>query len=440
MKDFFAIYKDSANRRNPDYHDIFPKIPFENKPTGPESQNEYREMLVAAGLTRENDGNGERINIKAVAVWDTVGSLGIPNLTILAKMGLPHSTKEFKFYDTALYGTIEHAFQALALEEHRNPFSPAVWERPRGTSGSDTDLRQVWFPGSHSGVGGGYDDQEIANISLAWMMDQLSSIGVSFKDKYIDHIYHDSKKYYRSLQPTRSNNFFSSCLYSRKPRRWAIPSIYDKSESIRPFGLGKIYESETGIWNLAGKKIRTPGLYTRMDPDNGLPTKTPLSETNERIHSSVRIRLKLEGLSSDDKGSYQALALTGNKYWMLTKRNLSIYDPIGPDASLKWGNEPSADNGAGKLSLENKKKGWGETFGNDGTADEGGASEYRNGHGGAANGEGEVEEGARWVWVWVGPEDKAPKQRMLIEENLGPYERRLLALDGNQAVSDLVLG
>jgi hypothetical protein len=31
-----------------------------------------------------------------------------------------------------------------------------------------TDLRQVWFPGAHANVGGGYSDQEIANITLAW--------------------------------------------------------------------------------------------------------------------------------------------------------------------------------------------------------------------------------------------------------------------------------
>jgi len=88
----------------------------------------------------------------------------VPNLSILARLGLPHSTKEYKFYDTNL-GTIRHAFQALALDEHRRPFSPAVWERHRTDK---TDLRQVWFPGSHSNVGGSYDDQEMANITLAW--------------------------------------------------------------------------------------------------------------------------------------------------------------------------------------------------------------------------------------------------------------------------------
>jgi uncharacterized protein (DUF2235 family) len=74
--------------------------------------------------------------------------------------------KEYKFYDTNL-SAIRHAFQALALDEQRAPFTPALWER-RHMDKTNVDLRQVWFPGAHSNVGGGYNDQEIANISLAW--------------------------------------------------------------------------------------------------------------------------------------------------------------------------------------------------------------------------------------------------------------------------------
>lgn len=118
-------------------------------------------------MTRVYDPDGTKIHVCACAVWETVGALGIPNIAFLAKLGLPHSTKEYKFYDTNLSSDIKHAFQALALDEHRASFSPAVWERVRMEK-ITTDLRQVWFPGAHSNVGGGYADQEIANISLAW--------------------------------------------------------------------------------------------------------------------------------------------------------------------------------------------------------------------------------------------------------------------------------
>ncbi len=100
-----------------------------------------------------------------MAVWDTVGSLGIPYLSWFSKLGIRHPTEEFRFFDTNLSDRIEHAFQALALDEHRPPFSPAVWER-KAANKNTTDLRQTWFPGNHGNVGGGWPDAGIANLSL----------------------------------------------------------------------------------------------------------------------------------------------------------------------------------------------------------------------------------------------------------------------------------
>jgi hypothetical protein len=36
------------------------------------------------------------------------------------------------FYNTKLSNRVENAFQALALDERRTAFSPAVWEKPPG--------------------------------------------------------------------------------------------------------------------------------------------------------------------------------------------------------------------------------------------------------------------------------------------------------------------
>lgn len=168
MADFYPIFKDQENFRSHRYHDIFPDIPFPNKPRGPDAGHEYKRRLEQAGLTRIYDPDGTRIRVQAVAVWDTVGSLGVPQISLFDKLGLPRASKEYKFYDTNLSGNIRHAFQALALDEHRAPFTAAVWER-NNLKSCTTDLRQVWFPGAHSNVGGGYDDQEIANITLAWL-------------------------------------------------------------------------------------------------------------------------------------------------------------------------------------------------------------------------------------------------------------------------------
>ncbi len=73
--------------------------------------------------------------------------------------------------DTFVPGNVKHAFQALALDEHRRPFSPTIWETPKGRE--DLVLKQTWFPGAHSNIGGGYPDTMMADITLAWMVSQL---------------------------------------------------------------------------------------------------------------------------------------------------------------------------------------------------------------------------------------------------------------------------
>lgn len=168
MEFFFPIFKDMQNWRTKDYKDPYPNAPFDNKPRGDNAAEEYRQMLLERGFTRvfERGGSGKLITIKAVGVFDTVGSLGIPSVAWQQKLGFGHTTTELRFYDTMLSDRIENAFHALALDELRPPFSPTLWERPASNRGI-TNLRQVWFPGSHSNVGGGLTDQGIANVSMA---------------------------------------------------------------------------------------------------------------------------------------------------------------------------------------------------------------------------------------------------------------------------------
>jgi hypothetical protein len=45
MSSFYAIFKDQENFRNKGYHDIFPDVPFPDKPTGPDAAHEYKRRL-----------------------------------------------------------------------------------------------------------------------------------------------------------------------------------------------------------------------------------------------------------------------------------------------------------------------------------------------------------------------------------------------------------
>ena len=269
LPDLAEIFKDFENRRTPGYKPANPDVPFKNKPSA--SDPRYGEELERRRMTRLG------INIKCVGVFDTVGSLGIPRIGWLERLGLQaRSTKEFLFFDTSLANSIENAFQALALDENRTAFPPAVWEK---LPGNMTNLRQVWFPGVHSNIGGGYPDQGIANITLAWMISQVEPF-LEFEDEYILDCYDETKDHYKETY--------------QKPRPWSF---------------NKIYNSLTGVYVLDGSTTRTPGMYYRVDPFTARPTDKPLRQTNEYVHPSTRTRLELRGPGKEDRGDYEAKAL-----------------------------------------------------------------------------------------------------------------------------------
>jgi len=114
----------------------------------------------------------EDVPIEAVAVWDTVGALGIPqyNLTI-------QNLDAYQFADTRLSSKVKHGLHALAADEERGNFVPTLWD-------ADPRIVQVIFPGAHSDVGGGFsmlnDESDLSDGGLAWMTDELKALGVLF--------------------------------------------------------------------------------------------------------------------------------------------------------------------------------------------------------------------------------------------------------------------
>ncbi|KAK3944687.1 hypothetical protein QBC46DRAFT_350417 [Diplogelasinospora grovesii] len=425
MEYFYPIFKDMENWQTPGYEDPFPGVPFTDKPTGEGAAEKYRQMLLDRGLTRvyQDGGKGALIKVRAV------GSLGIPSVPWLC---LPRSTFEYRFFDTNLSDRVEYAFQALALDEPRAQFSPTVWERTPGankdTTTTTTELRQVWFPGNHGNVGGGWADSGTANLSLVWMMDQLSSIGVEFDETTLTRISASLDNYYRYTAAAANDKQSSSLLPPwpftsrdpnpalvvagespddgdcgflfglfgwlppiRKMKVWAVAEIYDRNVPIRPWGLGALRKAGSILYRFLSSTVRTPGQYKRVNPQTGDPTGVFLEDTNERIHSSVRIRLALQGLGLNDKNVWTAPALKGK--WRLRKSEDVDVEGVGEGDRERGGDTQS---------------------GNTNTTGTTGKERFR------------------WVWEYVGPEKDAPPRRTLMEEPLGRYERELLKMAGGE--------
>jgi uncharacterized protein (DUF2235 family) len=102
-----------------------------------------------------------------VGVWDTVSSIG----WIENPLKLPY---------VASNPAIAIGRHAIAIDERRAFFRTHLW-RPDGSPESGPrDLKQVWFAGVHSDVGGGYPESEsgLAKVALRWMLAEAEQHGL----------------------------------------------------------------------------------------------------------------------------------------------------------------------------------------------------------------------------------------------------------------------
>jgi hypothetical protein len=117
----------------------------------------------------------ETTPIYFIGVWDTVGALGLPE--DLGLLGLLDSPAKYRFHDTALSRMVANARHAVALDEHRASFAPTLWSQ----SDPRTNLKQIWFPGVHCDVGGGYVETGLSDGALDWMMTEAEGCGLVFR-------------------------------------------------------------------------------------------------------------------------------------------------------------------------------------------------------------------------------------------------------------------
>jgi uncharacterized protein (DUF2235 family) len=111
-----------------------------------------------------------------VGVWDTVSSVG----WIENPLTLPYSANN---------PDIQTGRHAISLDERRAFFRPNLWRVPSAPAlGGPRDLKQVWFPGVHCDVGGGYPESEsgLSKVALEWMLREAGAAGLLLDPAAVD--------------------------------------------------------------------------------------------------------------------------------------------------------------------------------------------------------------------------------------------------------------
>jgi len=190
-----------------------------------------------------------------LGLWDTVSSVGwILDPIGLKPGGLPY---------TRAIGDVKVIRHALSIDERRAFFRQnLVAERPGG------DMKQIWFAGVHSDVGGSYPEAEsgLSKISLSWMIREAQSAQLSFEPAAVDRIL-GSDGSHAAPQP-------NAMMHNSMTPLWCIGEFWPKFTKRRV--------SEPGVSPEKFKGSPRLNLFHRRYIADGA-----------RIHQSVVTRMKL---------------------------------------------------------------------------------------------------------------------------------------------------
>jgi uncharacterized protein (DUF2235 family) len=112
-----------------------------------------------------------------IGAWDTVSSVGFIN--------------QFRTFPFTLHNPeVTHVRHAVAIDERRSCFRQNLMFRDRSLPAQD--VKNVWFAGVHSDVGGGYPPFEagLAKISFGWMMHEAAACGMHIESAALKHELH----------------------------------------------------------------------------------------------------------------------------------------------------------------------------------------------------------------------------------------------------------
>jgi uncharacterized protein (DUF2235 family) len=110
------------------------------------------------------------VKIEFLGVWDTVSSFGFFRVLRRALTG---SNRDI-FTGRTIANNIKKAVHLVAIDETRNPFTPSLMNH-------EDRVHEVWFPGVHADLGGGYKEDGIAKVSLFYMLKKLNEINAADK-------------------------------------------------------------------------------------------------------------------------------------------------------------------------------------------------------------------------------------------------------------------
>ncbi|MCC5834030.1 MAG: DUF2235 domain-containing protein [Opitutales bacterium] len=244
---------------------LYPSIEIESECNA----NRITRQVETRVLSYTGKGGSIPVEISFLGCWDTVGAFVLP-------LRFPNHPKlnrciswwtDFRqrwngdepFRNLQVASNVKRAVHCVAIDETRNAFLPMLMA-------PEEHIEEVWFPGVHADVGGGYQRDGLARITLDFMIARL--------DQHVDKnglhpIEWDDNGLgeYRSIEDEQDYDFHyhglsrGFRLNGKSLRRIRVRGADSSPQPIKP----KLHVSVAELWQTDNAYAERKGKRWRVD-------------------------------------------------------------------------------------------------------------------------------------------------------------------------------
>ncbi|MGB7407285.1 MAG: DUF2235 domain-containing protein [Pontixanthobacter sp.] len=164
----------------------------------------------------------QKIKIAYLGLWDTVKTL------------IDTSRTEREFHDDDIPECALSGRHAVALDEYRQAFAPTLWDNTDEANrrahdrisdqrpfeeykyATDRAFAEVWFPGTHGGVGGGGDIRGLSDNAMLWVLEGARKAGLAVDTTPLSKVFKFCPTAMAPLDNSTEDSFMENVSEARK--------------------------------------------------------------------------------------------------------------------------------------------------------------------------------------------------------------------------------
>ncbi len=144
---------------------------------GAATARKIAQKIATRGVTI--NGENQKPTVKFLGVWDTVAAFGFSG-DLVDPNKYPSSTI-LDDIDGLIAGNIEQAYHLVSIDDPRLAFRPTLVGPQSRPDFQSSRVQEIWFPGVHSDIGGGYEKDGLSDVTLQFMINRAKDAGLSFR-------------------------------------------------------------------------------------------------------------------------------------------------------------------------------------------------------------------------------------------------------------------